>query len=101
MPQFKYEAMDNTGLEVKDVIEAESKEHATMLVREKGFFVTRISLEQKLPSLRDRVMVLRDRVMVLREPEQKNLNLPETNFGFWLGLIAGLLIGLAVGFALG
>ena len=90
------------------MIEAESKEHATMLVREKGFFVTRISLEQKLPSLRDRVMVLRDRVMVLRdrvmvlrEPEQKNLNLPETNFGFWLGLIAGLLIGLAVGFALG
>ena len=76
------------------MIEAESKEHATMLVREKGFFVTRISLEQKLPSLRDRVMVL-------REPEQKNLNLPETNFGFWLGLIAGLLIGLAVGFALG
>ncbi len=43
MPTFQYEAMDNTGLEVKDVIEAASEEEAQTLIREKGFYVTKIT----------------------------------------------------------
>ncbi len=43
MPIFQYEAMDNTGLEVKDTIEAESEDEAQTLIREKGFYVTKIS----------------------------------------------------------
>lgn len=43
MPTFQYEAMDNTGLEIKDTIEAESEQEAQTLIREKGFFVTKIS----------------------------------------------------------
>jgi len=42
MPTFQYEAMDNTGLEVKETIEAESEAEAQALIREKGFFVTKI-----------------------------------------------------------
>src|SRR5688572_2747417 len=43
MPVFQYEAMDNSGLEIKDVIEADSEQEATTMIREKGFFVTRIN----------------------------------------------------------
>jgi type IV pilus assembly protein PilC len=43
MPTFQYEAMDNTGLEVKDVIEANSEQEAQAKIREKGFFVTKIA----------------------------------------------------------
>lgn len=43
MPVFQYEAMDNSGLEIKDVIEASSEQEATTMIREKGFFVTRIA----------------------------------------------------------
>ena len=42
MPVFQYEAMDNTGLEVKDSIEAPTEAEAQTLIREKGFFVTKI-----------------------------------------------------------
>ncbi len=43
MPTFQYEAMDNTGLEVKDTIEAESEDEAQTMIREKGFYVTKIT----------------------------------------------------------
>jgi len=43
MPTYQYEAMDNTGLEVKDLIEAGSEAEAQTMIREKGFFVTKIA----------------------------------------------------------
>lgn len=43
MPVFQYEAMDNTGLEVKNTIEAPTEAEATTMIREKGFFVTKIA----------------------------------------------------------
>src|SRR5262249_40963168 len=43
MPTFQYEAMDNTGLEIKETIEAGSETEAQQLIREKGFFVTKIA----------------------------------------------------------
>ncbi|WP_417386314.1 type II secretion system F family protein [Gimesia sp.] len=43
MPVYQYEAMDNTGLEVKDTIEAPSEADAQTLIKEKGFFVTKIA----------------------------------------------------------
>ena len=43
MPTFQYEAMDNTGLEVKDTIEAADEAEAQTAIREKGFYVTRIA----------------------------------------------------------
>ncbi|QDT33780.1 MULTISPECIES: type II secretion system F family protein [Thalassoglobus] len=47
MPVFQYEAMDNTGLEVKDTIEAPSEQEAQTLIREKGFYVTKIAEKTK------------------------------------------------------
>jgi type IV pilus assembly protein PilC len=43
MPTFQYEAMDHTGKEVKDTIDASTQEEAQQLIRQKGFFVTKIS----------------------------------------------------------
>ena len=47
MPVYQYEAMDNTGTEIKDSIEAESEAEAQQLIREKGFFVTNINEQAK------------------------------------------------------
>ncbi len=43
MPTFQYEAMDHTGKEVKDSIDASTQEEAQQLIRQKGFFVTKIA----------------------------------------------------------
>ncbi|MDC0273533.1 MAG: type II secretion system F family protein [Planctomycetaceae bacterium] len=43
MPVFQYEAMDNNGMEVKDSIEAPTEADAQSMIREQGFFVTRIA----------------------------------------------------------
>ena len=43
MPVYQYEAMDNTGAEVKDTIEAGSEAEAQQKIKEQGFFVTKIS----------------------------------------------------------
>jgi len=42
MPTYQYEAMDNTGLEVKDSIDAPTEAEAQTMIKEKGFFVTKI-----------------------------------------------------------
>ncbi|MEM7811466.1 MAG: type II secretion system F family protein [Planctomycetota bacterium] len=47
MPTFQYEAMDNTGLEIKETIDAASEAEAQAAIREKGFYVTRITEKQR------------------------------------------------------
>jgi len=42
MPIYQYEAMDNTGLEIKETIEATTEAEAQQKIREKGFYVTKI-----------------------------------------------------------
>src|SRR5436309_1068727 len=43
MPTYKYEAMDTTGAEVKDTIEAGNEEEAQQKIRQLGYFVTRLT----------------------------------------------------------
>ncbi|HCS55207.1 type II secretion system F family protein [Rubinisphaera sp.] len=56
MPTFVYEAMDNTGLEVKETIEAGSEQEAQQKIREKGFFVTKIQ-EKSTKKKKDKTKV--------------------------------------------
>ena len=49
MPTFQFEAMDATGQEIKDVIEAASEEEAQTTIRQMGYFVTKISVKKELP----------------------------------------------------
>ena len=43
MPTYKYEAMDTSGGEVKDSIEATSEDEAQQKIRQMGYFVTKIA----------------------------------------------------------
>ena len=42
MPTFKFEAMDTTGGEVKDSVDAASEDEAQQKIRNMGYFVTKI-----------------------------------------------------------
>ena len=46
MPTYKFEAMDATGQEIKDVIEAPSQEEAQATIRQMGYFITKISVQK-------------------------------------------------------
>jgi type IV pilus assembly protein PilC len=43
MPTYKYEAMDTTGGEIKDTIDATNEEEAQQKIRQLGYFVTRLT----------------------------------------------------------
>ncbi len=46
MPTFQFEAMDATGQEIRDVIDAASEEEAQSTIRQMGYFVTKISVKK-------------------------------------------------------
>ena len=43
MPIYQYEAMDATGQEIRDVIEAPNQEEAQATIRQMGYFVTKLT----------------------------------------------------------
>ena len=43
MPTYKYEAMDTSGGEVKDSVEAMNEEEAQQKIKQMGYFVTKIT----------------------------------------------------------
>src|SRR5262245_52237785 len=43
MPTFKFEAMDTTGEEIKDSIEALNEEEAQQKIKQMGYFVTKLT----------------------------------------------------------
>jgi len=46
MPTYQFEAMDATGQEIKDVIEAPNQDEAQATIRQMGYFVTKISVKR-------------------------------------------------------
>src|SRR6185369_8728564 len=46
MPTFKFEAMDTSGSEVKDSVDATNEEEAQQKIRQMGYFVTKIAQTQ-------------------------------------------------------
>ena len=46
MPTFQFEAMDATGQEIRDVIDAENQEDAQATIRKMGYFVTKIAVKK-------------------------------------------------------
>jgi type IV pilus assembly protein PilC len=46
MPTFQFEAMDASGQEVRDEIEAPSEDEAQQTIRQMGYFVTKISVKK-------------------------------------------------------
>lgn len=46
MPTYQFEAMDSTGKEIKDVIEALNEEEAQATIRQMGYFVTKLAVKK-------------------------------------------------------
>jgi type IV pilus assembly protein PilC len=46
MPTYQFEAMDASGQEIRDVLEAPSEEEAQATIRQMGYFVTKISVKK-------------------------------------------------------
>ena len=47
MPTYQFEAMDATGQEIKDLVEAPSEDEAQATIRQMGYFVTKISVKKE------------------------------------------------------
>ncbi|MEM6690882.1 MAG: type II secretion system F family protein, partial [Planctomycetota bacterium] len=47
MPTYQFEAMDATGQEIRDEIEAVNEEEAQTTIRQMGYFVTKISVKKQ------------------------------------------------------
>ena len=50
MPTYQFEAMDATGKEIKDVVEAPNQDEAQATIRQMGYFVTKISVKKSRKS---------------------------------------------------
>ena len=50
MPTFQFEAMDATGQEIRDEIDASTEEEAQTTIRQMGYFVTKISVKKQAAS---------------------------------------------------
>jgi type IV pilus assembly protein PilC len=59
MPTYQFEAMDATGQEIRDILEAPSEEEAQATIRAKGWFVTKIS-EKKVKAKKGAVKKKKD-----------------------------------------
>src|SRR5581483_12389155 len=46
MPTYQFEAMDATGAEIKDELDAASEEEAQATIRQMGYFVTKLSVKK-------------------------------------------------------
>lgn len=47
MPTYQFEAMDATGQEIRDEIDAQNEEEAQTTIRQMGYFVTKISVKKQ------------------------------------------------------
>jgi type IV pilus assembly protein PilC len=46
MPTFQFEAMDASGAEIRDVVEAANQDEAQAMIRQQGYFVTKIAIKK-------------------------------------------------------
>ncbi|MBD3673011.1 MAG: type II secretion system F family protein [Planctomycetaceae bacterium] len=74
MPVFQYEAMDNNGMEVKDTVEAPTEAEAQSMIRDQGYFVTRIAEKRSKKK---------------KKPQQKEKSAPKKKRGFSFGKVKG------------
>lgn len=76
MPKYQFEAMDRTGQEIRDFIEAPSQEEAQKTIRDMGYFVTKISV----------VKLLDDIDLTLDKPEKTPKPTDQENLKKYFGI---------------
>ncbi len=73
MPTYQFEALDNTGQEIRDVIEATSQEEAQATIRQMGYFVTKISVKKVRKAAADKAKAGRKRAFAIGGVKSKAL----------------------------
>lgn len=75
MPTYQFEAMDATGQEIKDVIDAPSEEEAQATIRQMGYFVTKISVKKAKKAAGDKKGGKKGKTFAIGHVSAKNLTL--------------------------
>src|SRR5438132_3301314 len=65
MPTYQFEAMDSTGQEIKDVIEATSQEEAQATIRQMGYFITKIAVKKSRKAATEKAKGTRKRAFAI------------------------------------
>jgi len=73
MPTYQFEAMDSTGQEIKDVIEAATQDEAQATIRQMGYFVTKISVKKQRKQAADKAKTGRKRSFAIGGVKSKVL----------------------------
>lgn len=73
MPTYQFEAMDSTGQEIKDVIEAATQDEAQATIRQMGYFVTKISVKKQRKQTADKAKTGRKRAFAIGGVKSKVL----------------------------
>lgn len=92
---YQFEAMDATGQEIRDKIEADSQEEAMSRVRQMGYFVTKIA-HAKPVNREKEVRKLRKKYRGLLDPNPVRvwlMNFGPIVFAFIVGAVFGLVLG--------
>ncbi|MGD9724258.1 MAG: type II secretion system F family protein [Pirellulales bacterium] len=75
MPTYQFEAMDSTGQEIKDVIEAASQEEAQATIRQMGYFVTKIAVKKQKKAAAEKAKAGRKRSFAIGRVSSKVLTM--------------------------
>ncbi len=75
MPTYQFEAMDSTGQEIKDVIEAANQEEAQATIRQMGYFVTKIAVKKQKKAAADKAKNSRKRSFAIGGVNSKALTM--------------------------
>jgi type IV pilus assembly protein PilC len=73
MPTFQFEAMDATGQEIRDVIEAPSEEEAQATIRQMGYFITKIAVKKQRKAAADKTKTAKKRGFAFGGVKSKDL----------------------------
>ena len=73
MPMYQFEAMDNTGQEIKDVIEASSQDEAQATIRQMGYFITRIAVKKSRKTSAEKKAAKHGKTFTIGGVNQKKL----------------------------
>jgi type IV pilus assembly protein PilC len=75
MPTYQFEAMDSTGQEIRDVIEAPSQEEAQATIRQMGYFVTKIAVKKQKKAAAEKAKTGRKRSFAIGGVNSKVLTM--------------------------
>ena len=73
MPTYQFEAMDQTGQEIKDVVEAPSQDEAQATIKQMGYFVTKISVKKARKSAAEKKTAKKGKSFAIGGVKQKAL----------------------------